>query len=83
MSSGGFQSSQSDGNGRLDARTGVNLEAGRTYGIPTTGTSAHSFTLLHDTERDAFEAQVRALGPGTTLLVDPYDIPEAARTRVV
>lgn len=59
-----------------------NLEAGRTYGIPTTGTSAHSFTLLHDTERDAFEAQVRALGPGTTLLVDTYDIPEAIRTAV-
>lgn len=59
-----------------------NLEAGRTYGIPTTGTSAHSFTLLHDTERDAFEAQVRALGAGTTLLVDTYDIPEAIRTAV-
>ncbi len=59
-----------------------NLEAGRRYGIPTTGTSAHSFTLLHDTEREAFEAQIRALGPGTTLLVDTYDIPEAIRTAV-
>ncbi len=59
-----------------------NLEAGRTYGIPTTGTSAHSFTLLHDTERAAFEAQIRALGPGTTLLVDTYDVPEAIRTAV-
>jgi nicotinate phosphoribosyltransferase len=59
-----------------------NLEAGRTYGIPTTGTSAHSFTLLHDTERDAFEAQIASLGPGTTVLVDTYDIPEAIRTAV-
>jgi nicotinate phosphoribosyltransferase len=59
-----------------------NLEAGRTFGIPTTGTSAHSFTLLHDTERDAFEAQIASLGPGTTLLVDTYDIPEAIRTAV-
>ncbi len=25
-----------------------NLEAGRRYGVPTTGTSAHAFTLLHD-----------------------------------
>src|SRR5207244_10418751 len=25
-----------------------NLEAGRRYGIPTTGTSAHAFVLLHD-----------------------------------
>jgi len=59
-----------------------NLEAGRTYGIPTTGTSAHSFTLLHDTEREAFEAQIAALGPGTTLLVDTYDVPAAIRTAV-
>jgi nicotinate phosphoribosyltransferase len=43
-----------------------NLEAGRRYGVPTTGTSAHSFTLLHDTEADAFRAQVEALGKGTT-----------------
>src|SRR5690625_1495618 len=35
-----------------------NLEAGRTYGVPTQGTSAHSFTLLHDTEKDAFTVQV-------------------------
>src|SRR5262249_27693090 len=27
-----------------------NLEAGRRYGIPTTGTAAHAYTLLHDDE---------------------------------
>ncbi|WP_203230965.1 nicotinate phosphoribosyltransferase [Nocardioides caldifontis] len=59
-----------------------NLEAGRRYGIPTTGTSAHSFTLLHDSERDAFTAQVQSLGTGTTLLVDTYDVTEAIRTAV-
>jgi nicotinate phosphoribosyltransferase len=59
-----------------------NLAAGRRFGIPTTGTSAHSFTLLHDTERDAFTAQVNALGRGTTLLVDTYDVAEAVRTAV-
>jgi nicotinate phosphoribosyltransferase len=59
-----------------------NLEAGRQHGIPTTGTSAHSFTLLHDTERDAFAAQVTSLGAGTTLLVDTYDVEEAVRTAV-
>ena len=51
-----------------------NLEAGLLYGIPTVGTSAHSFTLLHDTEEDAFAAQVASLGPSTTILVDTYDI---------
>ena len=46
------------------------------------GTSAHSFTLLHDTEADAFRAQVESLGKGTTLLVDTYDIAEAVRLGV-
>ena len=50
------------------------LEAGMRYGIPTVGTSAHSFTLLHDSEEDAFAAQVASLGPSTTILVDTYDI---------
>lgn len=54
-----------------------NLEAGRTWGVPTMGTAAHSFTLLHDTERDAFQAQIDTLGVGTTLLVDTYDVREA------
>jgi nicotinate phosphoribosyltransferase len=59
-----------------------NLEAGRTYGVPTTGTAAHSFTLLHDSEEDAFKAQLKTLGKSTTLLVDTYDIEEAVRTAV-
>ncbi|MGH3444105.1 MAG: nicotinate phosphoribosyltransferase, partial [Nocardioidaceae bacterium] len=62
--------------------TTSNLAAGQRYGVPTAGTSAHSFTLLHDTERDAFTAQVRTLGRGTTLLVDTYDVEEAVRLAV-
>lgn len=59
-----------------------NLAAGRRYGVPTTGTAAHSWTLLHEKEADAFRAQVDALGVGTTLLVDTYDIAEGIRTAV-
>ena len=59
-----------------------NLRAGFDYGIPTRGTSAHSFVLLHDSETDAFRAQVHALGKGTTLLVDTFDIAEAVRLGV-
>ncbi|MGI5283382.1 nicotinate phosphoribosyltransferase [Nonomuraea polychroma] len=59
-----------------------NLMAGHMYGIPTAGTAAHAFTLLHDSERAAFEAQIASLGPETTLLVDTYDVPEAVRTAV-
>ncbi|WP_415856352.1 nicotinate phosphoribosyltransferase [Sinomonas sp. G460-2] len=59
-----------------------NLAAGLRYGLRTVGTAAHSFTLLHDTERGAFEAQVASMGPGTSLLVDTYDVETAVRTAV-
>lgn len=59
-----------------------NLEAGRRWGVPTMGTAAHAWTLLHDTEEDAFRSQIAALGTDTTLLVDTYDIDEGVRTAV-
>ena len=59
-----------------------NLMAGRRYGVPTVGTSAHAFTLAHADEWEAFTAQVKALGPNTTLLVDTYDIGEAIERAV-
>ncbi len=59
-----------------------NLEAGRSWGIPTMGTAAHAWTLLHDTEEDAFRSQVAALGSGTTLLVDTYDIQRGVETAI-
>jgi nicotinate phosphoribosyltransferase len=66
--------------GGFDATS--DLAAGYRYDIPTIGTSAHAFTLLHDTEDDAFRAQVAALGTDTTLLVDTYDVAEAVRIAV-
>ena len=59
-----------------------NLRARYEYGIPSAGTSAHAFTLVHDSERHAFETQVEALGKDTTLLVDTYDVPRAVRTAI-
>ncbi|MEX1178661.1 MAG: nicotinate phosphoribosyltransferase [Nitriliruptor sp.] len=59
-----------------------NLEAGARYGLRTLGTSAHAFTLLHDDEPSAFRSQVAALGTGTTLLVDTYDIADGIRNAV-
>ena len=44
-----------------------NLEAGRTYGVPTAGTAAHSFTLLHGSEEEAFRAQLATQGKGCLL----------------
>ncbi|WP_425489506.1 nicotinate phosphoribosyltransferase [Nonomuraea typhae] len=59
-----------------------NLMAGHAYGVPTAGTAAHAFILLHDSEKAAFEAQIASMGAGTTLLVDTYDVPAAVRTAV-
>jgi nicotinate phosphoribosyltransferase len=59
-----------------------NLAAGQRYGIPTAGTAAHAFTLLHDDERAAFASQVATLGKETTLLVDTYDISQGIRNAI-
>ncbi|MEU4642382.1 nicotinate phosphoribosyltransferase [Micromonospora sp. NPDC023814] len=59
-----------------------NLAAGQRYGIPTAGTAAHAFTLLHDDERAAFASQVATFGKETTLLVDTYDISEGIRNAI-
>jgi nicotinate phosphoribosyltransferase len=59
-----------------------NLAAGGRYGIPTSGTAAHAFTLLHDDEAAAFASQVAALGKNTTLLVDTYDITQGIRNAI-
>jgi nicotinate phosphoribosyltransferase len=59
-----------------------NLQARKSYGIPSAGTSAHAFSLVHDSERHAFATQLETLGPGTTLLVDTFDVARAVRTAV-
>lgn len=59
-----------------------NLEAGRRWGVPTLGTSAHAFTIVHGDERAAFTAQVESLGHDTTLLVDTYSVEDGIRNAV-
>ncbi|WP_372342138.1 nicotinate phosphoribosyltransferase [Nocardia sp. CC227C] len=64
-----------------------NLEAARAFGVPSAGTSAHAFTLLHSGadgahEAAAFRSQVAALGVGTTLLVDTFDITRGVATAI-
>ena len=65
-----------------------NLEAGYRYGIPVSGTAAHSWTLAHTNldgtpnEEAAFRSQIETLGVDTTLLVDTYDITKGVETAV-
>lgn len=56
-----------------------NVEAGMKWGIPTMGTAAHAWTLLHDSEEEAFRSQIATLGKETTLLVDTYDIDQGIK----
>ncbi|MFD0364210.1 nicotinate phosphoribosyltransferase [Nocardia sp. GCM10030253] len=67
--------------------TTSNLEAVRSFGVPGAGTSAHAFTLLHSAadgahEAAAFRSQIEALGVGTTLLVDTFDITAGVATAI-
>jgi nicotinate phosphoribosyltransferase len=49
-----------------------NVAAGRRYGIPITGTMAHSYVEAHDDEYEAFR-RFAAVHPESVLLVDTYD----------
>jgi nicotinate phosphoribosyltransferase len=60
----------------------ANLAAAKKYDLPAIGTAAHAFTLLHDSEKDAFESQIAALGKSTTVLTDTYNIEDAIATAV-
>lgn len=62
--------------------TTSNLEAGRRYGIPTGGTTAHAFMLAHPSEKHAFEAQFTAMGASSTYLVDTFDVEQGIRNAV-
>ncbi|HLZ97913.1 MAG TPA: nicotinate phosphoribosyltransferase [Steroidobacteraceae bacterium] len=55
------------------------VEAGRRFGIPLSGTLAHSFIEAHDTEEQAFRNFVGTRTGATTLLIDTYDTQRAAR----
>ena len=55
------------------------VEAGRLFGIPLSGTLAHSFIEAHDREEDAFRRFVQSRPEPTTLLIDTYDTRRAAR----
>jgi nicotinate phosphoribosyltransferase len=56
-----------------------NVLAGREYGIPTTGTMAHSYVTAFPDELSAFRAFARAFPADTVLLIDTYDTLQGAR----
>lgn len=54
------------------------VEAGRRFGIPFSGTMAHSFIEAHDREENAFRHFISSRPEAITLLIDTYDTQRAA-----
>jgi nicotinate phosphoribosyltransferase len=59
-----------------------NVEAGYRFGIPVSGTMAHSWVMSFAHEIDAFRAYLALFGEGTTVLIDTYDTVAAAHAIV-
>src|SRR5262245_6497141 len=59
-----------------------NVLAGRLLGIPVRGTHAHSWVMLFEEERQAFEAYARTMPGNTSFLVDTYDTLEGVRRAI-
>jgi nicotinate phosphoribosyltransferase len=56
-----------------------NLQAGLQFGIPVSGTQAHSWIMFFDSERAAFEAYAKAMPNNCVCLVDTYNSLEGVR----
>lgn len=59
-----------------------NVLAGRRYGIPVSGTHAHSWVLSFPTELESFRAFAKSSPKNCTLLVDTYDVREGVENAI-
>lgn len=59
-----------------------NVLAGKVFGIPVSGTHAHSWVMSFDNEKQAFEEYAKALPNNCVFLVDTYDSLEGVRHAV-
>ena len=60
-----------------------NVLAGKAYGIPVSGTMAHSFVASHDSELDAFRNYAQSFPARSLFLIDTYDTIAGARNAVL
>jgi nicotinate phosphoribosyltransferase len=59
-----------------------NVMAGKLFGIPVSGTHAHSWVMSFDSEKEAFETYAKAMPNNCVLLVDTYDTEEGIRQAI-
>ena len=59
-----------------------NVLAGRVYGIPISGTMAHSYVMAFEDELEAFRRFCRDYPTRAVLLIDTFDVEEGARKAV-
>src|SRR6266498_1393051 len=59
-----------------------NLQAGQQYGIPVSGTQAHSWIMFFESESEAFENYAKALPNNCVFLVDTYNSLDGVRRAI-
>lgn len=59
-----------------------NVYAGYAFGIPVSGTSAHSWVMAHDSEKESFENYIKVYPDHTVFLIDTYNIVSGAKNAV-
>jgi len=59
-----------------------NVLAGRLFGIPVSGTHAHSWVMAFDSELDAFNSYAKALPDNCIFLIDTYDTLQGVRNAI-
>ena len=60
-----------------------NVLAGRKYGIPVSGTHAHSWVMSFPSELEAFRAFAKSSPKNCTLLIDTYDVREGVENAII
>jgi nicotinate phosphoribosyltransferase len=87
----GLRRAQGPAGGLLGSRAAVvggcsstsNVEAGRLFGVPVSGTHAHSWVMAHANELEAFRAFAEVFPYNSILLVDTYDALEGVRNAII
>jgi nicotinate phosphoribosyltransferase len=59
-----------------------NLQAGQQFGIPVSGTQAHSWIMFFENELEAFQTYARSMPNNCIFLVDTYDSIDGVRRAI-